>query len=598
MDTHHKGTLFVLTETFRRYRSHLFLLAILGIASAVLEGIGVNAIIPLFSFLLGDGAATADPISNALRALFDFLGVPFTLRFLLVFITALFLVRAVAVAVFSYIRARISASFMYREMRYLLSATFAARWSFLANQKTGYLQNTLFWDVRQSMSLLDTVAQFIQSGTGFFMYLIVAFSISPFITLITLVAGSVLLFGLQPLVRKTTIFGEEKSGLEKGYANHLVEYLSGLKTVKASGVGVKVEEAGRHFLEKMRTVYTKSAIMHSVGTTIIQPFSFIFILVLFAIAYKLPDFNLAAFIAVLYLIQKIFTYLQSAQSSLHSISDFIPFASNILHFKNLLNANKETMIAEAGKSFSFSNSLSFKGVSFSYRTGTPVLSRISFSIPRNSFLGIIGPSGGGKTSVADIILRLFPPAEGSVFLDDTPIDSIRLDEWQTRVGYVSQDIFLIHASVRDNIKFYNDSALDADVEEAARYANIYDDIMRLPHGFDTIVGERGATLSGGQRQRIVLARALARKPAILVLDEATSALDSESERVIKETIESIREKVTLIVIAHRISTITSADNIIVLKDGSVVEEGKPSDMLNNPNSYLSHMMRLQSHQRT
>lgn len=591
-----KGTLKVLAGTFGGYQRHLFLLVILGVFGAVLEGIGINAIIPLFSFLLGDTTlASADFITNAIRQSFEFFGIPFSFRFLLVLIAVLFLARAIVITLFTYIRARIAASFMFREMNSLLTNTLQAKWGFLSTQKAGYLQNTLFWDVRQSTSLLDAVAQFIQSSTGFIIYFFVALSISATITLITLAIGAVMLFVLRPLVRKTMVLGEEKSGLEKSFANYLIEHISGLKVVKASGIGQKVISTGRAILEPLRMVYIKSAIMHSLGSAVIQPFSIIFVLVLFSFAYKMPSFNLAAFAAVLYLIQKIFVYLQSTQSSLHSIADFVPFASNILKFKSSLQENKDEVVEDKKRSFVYEKSLSFRDVSFSYQSGTPVLSQISFSISKNSFLGIMGPSGGGKTSIVDLILRLFLPDKGTILLDTTPIQEIKMDEWRQRIGYVSQDIFLMNASIRDNIRFYDESMTDEIIYDAARKAHIYDHIMSLEKGFDTIVGEHGLTLSVGQRQRIVIARALARKPEILILDEATSALDAESELAIKETIEEIRKSMTLIVIAHRVSTITSADNILVLKEGSVVEYGKPQEMLDNSNSYLSRMVTLQHH---
>ncbi len=594
MEQKREKTIQVLRKTFGMYRKHLFLLAVLGVLGAVLEGIGVNAIIPLLSFLLGDSAVPTDPISGAIKQVFAFIDVPFSFRFLLVFIAVLFLLRAVAITAFTYIRARITASFRFREINHMFSGTLNAKWMFLAKQKTGYMQNTLFWDVKQSAGLLDAVAQFIQSSTGFIIYFFVALSISPIITLITLMAGVILLFGLRPLVRKTRVLGEQKSVLEKTFTNYLIEHLGGLKVVKASGVGQKIINAGRVTLEKLRAIYIKNAIVHSIGTAVIQPFSLIFILVLFVFAYKLPSFNIAAFAAVLYLIQKIFVYLQSTQSSLHTMADFVPFASNILKFKNDLQKNKDEIEKDKKNPFVFKHDLSFRDVSFSYQAETPVLSNISFLIPKGSFLGIIGPSGGGKTSIVDLILRLFIPDKGEILLDGTSIDDIQIDEWRKKIGYVPQDIFLINASIRDNIRFYDNSLTDEVIYDAAHKAHIYDHVMSLEKDFDTIVGEKGVSFSVGQRQRIVIARALARAPSILILDEATSALDSESELAIKKTIEEMRKEMTLIVIAHRISTIKNADKIIVLKDGIVTEEGKPEEMLGDSKSYLSQMIKLQS----
>ena len=208
-------------------------------------------------------------------------------------------------------------------------------------------------------------------------------------------------------------------------------------------------------------------------------------------------------------------------------------------------------------------------------------------------MGIIGPSGGGKTTLADLVLRLFEPTAGTITLDGVPLGEIQLAQWRHRVGYVSQDAFLMHASVRDNIRFFDDTISDADIESAMKDAHIYEEIMQLPEGLDTVLGDRGVRLSGGQRQRVALARALARKPSVLVLDEVTSALDSELEREIKRVIEALRGRITLISIAHRVSTILDADTIVVLKDGAVEESGSPQEMLANTNSYLTRILTMQ-----
>jgi ABC-type multidrug transport system fused ATPase/permease subunit len=170
-----------------------------------------------------------------------------------------------------------------------------------------------------------------------------------------------------------------------------------------------------------------------------------------------------------------------------------------------------------------------------------------------------------------------------------PIKNISLSKWRNHIGYVPQEAVLINASIRENIRFYSD-ATDEDIAEAARQANIHETIASLPDGYETSVGERGTSLSGGQRQRIILARALARKPSLLILDEATSAIDGESEQLIQQAIAGLRGKVTVIVITHRLSTANYLDRIIALDNGSVLEDGTPSKLLENSTSYLSRLL--------
>ncbi|MDP2652381.1 MAG: ATP-binding cassette domain-containing protein, partial [bacterium] len=181
--------------------------------------------------------------------------------------------------------------------------------------------------------------------------------------------------------------------------------------------------------------------------------------------------------------------------------------------------------------------------------------------------------------------------EGTISLDGVPSADISLQEWRTHIGYVSQDVFLLNATIEDNIRFYNQELTTEDIENAAKQANIYNFISGLPEGFKTITGDRGVMLSGGQRQRIALARALASKPSLLILDEATSALDHESEKLIHESIHTLRGKVSVFIIAHRPSTVAEADAILVLDHGRIVERGTPRDLLQNTESYFFKMQR-------
>jgi ABC-type multidrug transport system fused ATPase/permease subunit len=223
--------------------------------------------------------------------------------------------------------------------------------------------------------------------------------------------------------------------------------------------------------------------------------------------------------------------------------------------------------------------ISFDHVAFGYNKDEPVLLDVSFTVKKGELIGIVGTTGGGKSTVVSLIPRFYDPTSGFVRIDGVDIREYKLDPLRSQIGFVLQDTVLFRGTIRDNIAYGRPGATQKEIEEAAQLANADEFISRMPHGYDTLVGERGLTLSGGQRQRIGIARAVIRNTPILILDEPTAALDTESERLVIEALERLMKGRTVITIAHRLSTIRDADKIIVLKAGVVAEQGTHEELL-------------------
>jgi len=236
--------------------------------------------------------------------------------------------------------------------------------------------------------------------------------------------------------------------------------------------------------------------------------------------------------------------------------------------------------------------ITFQGVSFRYGEDREVLRDLDLDIAPGEVLALVGPSGAGKTTVCNLIPRLWDVSAGRILVDGTDIRTVALDELRGAIGLVPQEATLFGGSVRDNIGYGRDGATADEIREAARAANALDFIEALPQGFDTLLGDRGMRLSGGQRQRVAIARAILKDPRILLLDEATSSLDNESERLVQEALERLMESRTSIVVAHRLSTIRRADRIAVLDDGWLVELGTHAELLARDGLY-ARLYRLQ-----
>ncbi|MBS0624629.1 MAG: ABC transporter ATP-binding protein [Verrucomicrobia bacterium] len=426
--------------------------------------------------------------------------------------------------------------------------------------------------------------------------LCVLYCISPPLTLTTLVLFLLFAICQKTLINKVLKYSALLTNHLFEFSHQTVQSLQGIRPIhifyRQKYIIEKINNVLNEVVQSSKRVHFWNNVIPTINETVnVLLVGAILILGSFILSKPgetaLP--NLLTYIALTY---RLATRLQIAMSAIGSTGT---------HYGSILRLNE--ILDDQGKEYDpltgedlkvWESDLEFRNVSLQYpATLKPAIEHVSFTIPKGATAAFVGLSGAGKSSILDLILSLQKPTEGQIFVDSKPLNSISHESWRRRIGVVSQDTFVFNGTIEENIRFGDLNASVQEIEHVAALAGVADFIDHLPQRYGTVVGERGYKLSGGERQRIALARALLRNPEILVLDEATSNLDSCSERLIQNSLDNMGRSITLIIVAHRLSTIIGADQIIVLERGKVIETGKHEDLLARKGRYAK-LWELQS----
>ncbi|MBL9077323.1 MAG: ABC transporter ATP-binding protein [Planctomycetes bacterium] len=359
----------------------------------------------------------------------------------------------------------------------------------------------------------------------------------------------------------------------------LNQILTGIRTVKA----FQLERVRRdEFEANTRTFLERThGMLRAKGRSMAQTFvgyQFGFAVLLVMLGYVVLVDRSIPFSYVAVLIAPLATTYQHVKRITRSFHVLMESAGALRGIEEILHSEVDTTAIGGQPLPTLRGDVEMRGVWFTYDT-EPVLRGIDLKVRAGQTVAFVGPSGGGKSTTLDLLLRFNDPQRGQILVDGTDLREIRLADYRAHTAVVSQQPFLFNTTIRENIAYGRPGATQAQIEAAARAANIHDFIAAQPHGYDTVVGERGSNLSGGQMQRLTIARAIVRDPQILFLDEATSALDSENEELVQKALDNLRRGRTSFVIAHRLSTIASADIIVVLDKGRIVEQGSHDELL-------------------
>lgn len=483
-------------------------------------------------------------------------------------------VRLVLQLVISLLPARIAADVQAELRRELIDAYTQASWPVQADDREGLLQELMTSQVTQATQI---VAQVIPAFSGAAMFLSLmagALLLSPLAALAILIAAICLFLLLRPMARLGRIAGRDLSQANVLHASGVGETARLAEETQVFGTRAATRERIGVLISVTQGTFFRALLLSGLVRNLYQSLVIVLIVAGLFVLYFVGDGIPASLGAVVLLLVRASTYAQQFQTGFQSLNQLSPYVERI---KDATARYATSTQRGGGRELATIDVVEFSAVSFSYRTGTPVLREVSFSVEAGESIGVVGPSGAGKSTLVQLLLRLREPTAGSYLVNGTRASSFSLEDWRRRTAYVSQDPRVFRGSVRDNIRFFR-SIADAEIERAARLAHIHDTIVALPDGYDTVIGQVADAVSGGQRQRICLARALAAEPAILILDEPTSALDSASETAVQTSLTELHGNVMLFIVAHRLSTLSSCDRIFAMSDGGLQEFDSVADL--------------------
>ncbi|MER8694271.1 ABC transporter ATP-binding protein/permease [Mesorhizobium opportunistum] len=569
------------------------------VLGSLTEGISILLLVPLLHLV---GRADQDfavrlPNIDFVRWLVP--GGTLQLTTVLVALVGLVAAQAVFNRFKSVYMARLLFDFINRLRMNLFESIGKARWGVFSRMRGSDLDHALTGDIDRVQGAAFSLLMLVQIAVLLVGYLVISMFISPVMTAFAIAIGIVMFVALQPFRSRATAFGRVLTSNRQDQYRTVSEFLGGIKVAKSLNVEASYFAQLQATLERMKADNIDYVRNSSIGTAVFQVTSVVGLSLFIYVALVRFNLSLAEIVVLLLVFMRIAPRFMDMQTQAQQVLINLPAYTAMRSLQARFDAEREpghAAVEDAGK-LALDTGLNIRGVSFAYDDGAyddgagkAVVSDITFGLPAGKVTALIGPSGSGKSTIADMLLGLLEPTAGKILVDGVEIDAANRRRWRDQVAYVPQDVFLLHDTIAANLRLAAPQASDDDLWTALRAAHAGEFVERLDHRLDTVVGDRGVRLSGGERQRIALARALLRKPSLLILDEATSALDWQNQSLIARSIDGLRGAMTILTIAHRPSMIAFADWVVAMEDGRVVEVGQYQRLKAKPASRLSRML--------
>lgn len=555
-------------------------LVVLGIAASMAEAIGIGLLIPLLGALLQPtDPATHSALEQAIHAFM--LNEAGAIRFPLVAgtIFLLILIKTLILGAYALLGVGMTGR-IAKEMRVSLwDRVVNAEMTWFSRTEHGRLLNIIDKQTERATEALTALTVMISSACTVLVFGTFLFLLSTKMALIVLVAGGPIFVLVRRLTAHAKRYGQALGEAYARVAGRVMEMLAAMKTIRVFNQQAAETQRFTRAADRLRATFLRTELLaRLLGPVLELIYLPVFLAVLaFALYTEVGIPVVLAFLLLLYRMQAPLKYLDGARVNL---ATYIPALEDVDWL--LATAPDERGRSGGRPSAGLKHRIVIDQVHFTYPgANIPVLRGVSTEFAHGEVVALVGPSGAGKSTLVNLLFGLYVPGSGRILIDDEPLDEIDVQSWREHIAFAGQDSELLAGSARDNIAYGTSGASESDIESAARAAKAHEFLAELREGYESEVGTRGTLLSGGQRQRIALARALMRKPDLLVLDEATNAVDSATELAIQATIEALAGSTTILIIAHRTSTLLNADRVLVMDAGRIVEDVRPEQMSAN-----------------
>ncbi|TYT60303.1 ABC transporter ATP-binding protein [Natrialba swarupiae] len=561
---------------------------VLSVVAALLEGVGLSFIMPIVDVAQADTPPEdADGLLGMFLLAYQTLGVPFTLGYLVAGVAGVMTVRYTTSFLVGWFRAAIETKYVRHLQEESFDRALEAEISYFDQEGSDDILNAIVTQAEYAGRVIKYSLRSVEYGFLALMYLTIALILSPLLTLLTAVflGGVTLLF--RNVLTTGYSLGDEVADAKEGIQSRAQAGTQGIRDVKLFGM---IDELRSGFTESAAQFETNRIKVERNDAGISNYYQLMTAVAVFALIYLALTFsamNLGQLGLFLFAMFQLGPKISKLNKYVYRVESELPHLVRTQEFIDELERNRERVDVSRSVPGQI-NQIEFDDVSFSYESSDEtVLHQVSFEFDRDDFVAFVGPSGAGKSTIASLLARMYEPDSGEIRSGGHQIDMFDIQEWRSRVTVVRQDPHVFNDSLRRNVTVGNRDATQSAVERACEIAQVTEFLDELPDGYDTVLGDQGVKLSGGQRQRVAIARALLKDADLLILDEATSDLDTSLEQRVHDGIESMDRDYAMLVIAHRLSTVTNADRIYTMEGGRIVEAGPHEELVSNSSTYSS-----------